>query len=468
MRRVISYTLILALMVGFAADVTDAKLVACVGDSITYGSGIADRAKDSYPAQLGRLLREFDPQWQTQNFGVSGATLLRKGDKPYVQQSAYNQALAAKPDVVIIKLGTNDSKSWNWVYKEEFVSDYLYLIDAFAALPSAPEIWICKPVPAFTDNFGITNAVIHDEVIPFIDEIAQQRDVGVIDLYTALSGAAGLFPDGIHPNAQGAGMIAEAIVDVLIGLRALPDFNGDAKVDFRDFARLAQSWLENDPMLDIAPPPDVDGIVDYRDLAGLAEYWLKEIGLVAHWPLDEREGEVAGDNAADHHGTLHGDPVWQPEDGVIAGALLLDGLDDYVSTAYVSNPAERPFSVFAWIKGGAPGQVVVAQKDEANWLGAAPVEGYLMTGLKFPGRSGAPVVSQTVVTDGQWHRIGFAWDGSHRMLYVDDVVVAEDTQDSLGGSREGLYFGAGYGLQPETFWSGLIDDIRVYNRAVSP
>ena len=468
MRTIISYALALAFAVSVLANVAEGRLVACIGDSITYGSGISNRVNDSYPAQLGRMLREFDPQWETRNFGVSGATLLRKGDLPYIRQGAYSQALAAQPDVVVIKLGTNDSKPQNWVYKDEYVADYLFLIDSFTALPSAPEIWICKPVPAFNSNFGISDAVIRNDILPFIDQIAQLRDVRVIDLYTALSGAGALFPDGIHPNAEGAGLIAEAVLHALIGLRALPDFDGDAMVDFEDFARLAQSWLKNEPSLDIAPPPGGDGIVDYQDLVGLAQFWLRDIGLVSHWKLDEVQGDTASDSAADHDGTLHGDPAWQPEGGIVAGALLFDGVDDYVSTPFVLNPTERAFSVFAWIKGGAPGQAIVAQKDEANWLSTDPSGGYLMTGLKFPGRSGGPMLSQTVITDNEWYRIGFVWDGSHRTLYVDDITVAEDTQDMLGGSEAGLHIGTDKATGPGTFWSGLIDDVRVYNRAVSP
>ena len=138
MRGMILYIMALVLVAIFTVRVADAKLVACIGDSITYGSGISDRANDSYPAQLGRMLWEFDPQWQTRNFGVSGATLLRNGDKPYVQQGAYNQALAAEPDVVIIKLGINDSKSWNWVHKDEYVSDYLFLSIASSHCPALP------------------------------------------------------------------------------------------------------------------------------------------------------------------------------------------------------------------------------------------------------------------------------------------------------------------------------------------
>lgn len=106
--------LLSALVYGLAAGPARARLVACVGDSITYGAGIPNRQHNSYPAQLGRMLQEFDSRWECRNYGVSGATLLRNGDLPYVQQSAYQQARAAAPDVVIIKLGTNDSKPVNW------------------------------------------------------------------------------------------------------------------------------------------------------------------------------------------------------------------------------------------------------------------------------------------------------------------------------------------------------------------
>ena len=216
MKKIISLVLILVILLVLTVEVANAKLVACVGDSITYGSGISNRDYNSYPAQLGRMLQKFDNQWQVQNFGVGGATLLRNADKPYVQQSAYNQALAAEPDAVIIKLGTNDSKPHNWALKDDFISDYLFLIDSFAELPSTPKIWICYPVPAFNDNFGISNAVIKDEIIPLVNQIAELRDVEVIDLYTALRGASALFPDGIHPNTEGAKLIAEAIAPISI------------------------------------------------------------------------------------------------------------------------------------------------------------------------------------------------------------------------------------------------------------
>ena len=91
-----------------------------------------------------------------------------------------------------------------------------------------------------------------------------------------------------------------------------------------------------------------------------------------------------------------------------------------------------------------------------------------MTELKSTSRSGKPLQSQTVITDGNWHRIGFVWDGSNRTLYVDDIAVTQDTQDALAGSVGGLYIGCGKAMEAGTYWSGLIDDIRIYNRVVMP
>jgi lysophospholipase L1-like esterase len=467
MRKIVS--LFLALTSSFTVRVADAKLVACVGDSITYGAGISDRTNDSYPAQLGRMLQEFDPQWQTQNFGVSGATLLRNGDLPYMNQSAYNQALASEPNVIIIMLGTNDSKSFNWVHKNNFVTDYLYMIDSFAQLSSKPDIWICKPVPAFSALASINNTVILNEIIPFIDDIAQQRDVRIIDLYTALSGASALFPDGIHPNALGAELMAEAIVPLLVGVRESPDFDGNANVDFQDFVRLAQYWLKNEPSIDIAPPPDGDGIVDYIDLAGLTQYWLRELGLISHWKLDEAEGDVACDSINGNNGVIYGGPAWQTDGGMIDGAIELDGIDDYISIPFVLNVAkDESFSIFAWVKGGVPGQVIISQAKSQNWITVDSSKGTLASELAS-GRGAVPLVSDIVITDGQWHRIGLIWSRSNeiKILYMDNVEAARDTTCGVV-NEDVLYIGTGSQLRAGTFWSGLIDDVRIYKRVVTP
>ena len=109
----------------------------------------------------------------------------------------------------------------------------------------------------------------------------------------------------------------------------------------------------------------------------------------------------------------------------------------------------------------------MSQIGEANWLLVDPFEGNLMTELKGAGRSGKPLQSQTSITDGTWHWIGIIWDGSNRTLYVDGIVVAEDTQDGLEGSDKGLYIGRSKAMEVGTYWHGLIDDVCIYDQALS-
>ena len=248
------------------------------------------------------------------------------------------------------------------------------------------------------------------------------------------------------------------------------DFNGNGLVDIKDLLRLIESWAQNDPLCDIAPPPFGDRIVDTLDLELLMDNWeqpVEDPTLVAHWALDETEGIIAYDSAGVNDAVVVGGTEWQPGSGQIDGALKLDGISGYVIAGAVMNPADGPFSVFAWIKGGEPGQVFVSQQAMANWL-ATDTYGNLMTELKCTGRSAGYLFSETAITDGQWHRIGLVWDGTKRMLYVDGIVVAEDEQNGLAGSNNGLYIGCGKGMGQDTVFSGLIDDVRIYNRAVHP
>ena len=188
------------------------KRIACVGDSITFGAAIKDRAKNCYPVQLGRFLGE---GWNVANFGVNGATLLKKGDKPYWKQRAFEQAHAFEPEVVLIKLGTNDSKPQNWKHKKDYVSDYVELIESFRKLESKPEVFICYPVPAYPGRWGITDKVMKEEVMPLIDKVADQAGVRIIDLYAALSNKEDMFPDRVHPNAAGAKVMVKTISEAL-------------------------------------------------------------------------------------------------------------------------------------------------------------------------------------------------------------------------------------------------------------
>ena len=191
--------------------------------------------------------------------------------------------------------------------------------------------------------------------------------------------------------------------------------------------------------------------------------------LIAHWAFDETEGTIVHDTAGDKDSEVMGTCAWEPAGGQVDGALAFDGTTRVVADFFF-NPSMVPFGVFAWIKGGAPGQVLISQADGENWLMADALEGTLATCLKPPvARTPIPpLVSDAVITDGNWHRIGLVWDDTSRRLYVDDVLVAEDIRNAPVHCWGDLNIGCGKDMAVGTFFTGLIDDVRLYNRAVKP
>jgi len=255
------------------------------------------------------------------------------------------------------------------------------------------------------------------------------------------------------------------------------DFNGDGFVDADDMCIMVDYWGTDNKLCDIGPMPWGDGIVDVEDLIVLTNHLFNDYNAIAHWKLDETTGNIAHDYVGWYNATLHGEPTWQPRGGQIVGALEFDGTDDYIRTDYILNPSQRAFSVLVWVKGGMPGQAIISQSDGTGtgntWLGLDTQGGTLMTGLVPPSTGWTakkPLVSEFIINDEKWHHIGFVWDGSYRILYVDGIEVAKDTdaQNPLKPADGGLHIGAGKTLAAGTFFSGLIDDIRIYNRVVSP
>lgn len=197
-----------AIIVSFICCVTSltAKVkIACVGDSITYGAGMMHREKLNYPMQLGYMLGD---DFEVKNFGVSGATLLNKGDKPYTKQKAYKESLAYQPNLVIIKLGTNDSKPRNWKLQQEFIQDAKSLIESYQKLPSKPRVIICKPIVVSRSGWGITETVTRHQVAPKIEEVAYQTGVEIVDLHPLLL-KNNYMLDGVHPNVFDAEIMAD-------------------------------------------------------------------------------------------------------------------------------------------------------------------------------------------------------------------------------------------------------------------
>ncbi len=194
-----------------AADATKIK-VACVGDSITAGSGVKD-AKNRYPAQLGELLGE---GYEVKNYGNGGTTMLDDGDKPYKNQKSFTDAVNYAADIYVIKLGTNDSKPQNWAKKDGFAASTKSLVEAFLKANPKAKIYLCYPVPVIAQgNFGINNEKVQGEIIPLIKQVATEMKLGIIDLYAALDGKPELFPDRVHPNDDGAKLIAKAVHDAI-------------------------------------------------------------------------------------------------------------------------------------------------------------------------------------------------------------------------------------------------------------
>jgi len=270
-------------------------------------------------------------------------------------------------------------------------------------------------------------------------------------------------------SADGSTLFFEELSQV--PLIPIVDFNGDYRVDIEDLLILIEHWGQNEPAFDMGPMPWGDGVVDAADLEVLMRYYGQEAydpNLLAHWKLDETEGGVAYDSAGTHDGDIIGGPVWQADAGMIDGALQFDGIDDHIQTPLKLDPAKGEFSAFAWIKGAVAGQVIISQEDGADWL-LTDTQGCLMTNLKSYGRrAGDPLISETIITDDDWRRVGFTWDGINRTLYVDDVEAAHDTLGGLKGSDGNLHIGTGKGLEVGTFWSGMIDDVRIYDRVVVP
>ena len=183
----------------------EAIRMVCIGDSITQAG-----------AYVNALQTAFGKQWEVTNLGNSGATLLKKGDKPYNRLPQFAQALQRKPDVVTITLGTNDSKPGNWNNKADFEADYKSMIDELKKANRKVVIYCCVPPPAGGNKWGINGTIIKDEVGPLVRKIAKETQCYVIDLQEPFTGKNCL-PDGVHPNVEGHLLMATAIYKALTG-----------------------------------------------------------------------------------------------------------------------------------------------------------------------------------------------------------------------------------------------------------
>lgn len=200
-----------------AASARQPLKVACVGNSVTYGAGIEDREHYSYPIQLQQLLGE---SYLVENFGKSGATLLDRGHRPYTRQEEYRKALDFAGDIVVIHLGLNDTDPRNWPnYRDDFVGDYTRLIQSFREANPKAKIYICRLTPIFHwhPRFKSGTRDWYAQIQSAIEQIASYNKVELIDLQKGLYNRPDLLPDALHPNAEGAGILARTVYSAITG-----------------------------------------------------------------------------------------------------------------------------------------------------------------------------------------------------------------------------------------------------------
>lgn len=211
--------------------------VACVGNSVTFGYGLENPEKESYPVQLQQLLGE---NYSVKNFGKSGATLLRKGHRPYNEQEEYKNAIAFAGDIVVIHLGLNDTDPRDWPnYGDDFIKDYLTLIQDFRTANPNCKIYICRMTPIGHNHWRFKSGTRdwYWKIQHCIEVVAEQADCQLIDLQEILYHRPDLFPDALHPTKEGAGIIAQQVYEAITGNFGglqIPGFYSDNMVLQRD------------------------------------------------------------------------------------------------------------------------------------------------------------------------------------------------------------------------------------------
>ncbi len=210
MNRVFFFLFVLGMIASCSHPEQEVK-IACVGNSITEGAGLKKQSRNSYPVILDSI---FGNGYSVLNCGRSAATMLKNGNLPYWYTNEFSNVFAFQPHIIVMKLGTNDTKPENW-NPSKFKNDYQAMIDTFSTISTQPKIFICLPVPVYEDKWGINDSILQTGVLPAIRQVAAANHLPLIDLFTALSNHPELFPDGIHPDEKGAILMAETVAKAI-------------------------------------------------------------------------------------------------------------------------------------------------------------------------------------------------------------------------------------------------------------
>ncbi len=218
MKQKIILFLVIILFFGAEIFAQNKKIkVACIGNSVTYGYRLKDPAAQSYPAQMQKMLGD---KYEVNNYGHSGATLLRKGHNPYYKTKEFSEAIKLIPDVAIIHLGLNDTDPRDWNnYSNDFRGDYSWLIDTLRKANPNVKVYICLMTPIFNDHPRYRSGTRdwYWKIQHLIPEIAKVNHTGLIDLHAPFYFHPNLFPDALHPDKEGAIILAKTVYSAITG-----------------------------------------------------------------------------------------------------------------------------------------------------------------------------------------------------------------------------------------------------------
>jgi len=216
--------------------------VGCVGDSNTYGAEASDRTKYAWPVQIRSMLGE---KYETKNFGVNSALMMNDKNDAWKNKTAYSDNKSYDPDIIVIALGTNDSKDGYWD-AEKFKNSYVDLINEFKGYSAGPQIYMAIPIKAYSSTWAINDQTIREKVTPTMQEISKEMGLPLIDLYAVTTDIANLMAsDGIHPKDGGLTIMARKIADIMLLDKPVIEINTTATATYAEYY-----WYKNDILID--------------------------------------------------------------------------------------------------------------------------------------------------------------------------------------------------------------------------
>jgi len=496
----LSWALILAFPNSLRGAITT---VICVGDSITAGYG----ATKSYPAQLGTLL---GTNYSVGEFGELGATALKSGDVSYWQSTQFTNSLDSLPDVVVLMLGSNDSKPGNWRGAEPFASDIRDLIAVYGNLPTHPRVYLCTPPSVYHSGaYGITSESVNGKVVPQTKRVAIETGCTLIDVNAGTRNMPDNFPDNLHPNDLGAGFIAHLVQYAVTGLVPLEPSNvhaasapggvilsWDTSEGATGYA-IRRSTHSGGPYSTIANQVTDVPFVDSNVVACIEYHYVitafnssgesltdsaeatantgaliancgvsAPIGLVSWWTANGTADDSVGSSDA----KFYNGGGYAP--GAVQQAFAFNGVDHFVSAPY--NPAwafgNDSFTLELWVNFySTSGRRALLACDAGSgslkkwifWLTGGGLQFY--ANGPNPGRIVSAPFSPMI---GQWYHLALTREKEVFTFYIDGAPHSSaKAVVTIPSPNAPLTIGAAEG---NFYLNGLVDDVRIYGRALTP